>query len=368
MSLMQPLAVRGPVATMLTLAALLCLLVPHARAQSGAGAGANPAMNATTPVTAQPWREAVLSVSDIERSARFFIEIGGYERKWRGAPEARELAAWGLPADTRAEALLIGPPGQDSGLLRLLRFDNAGRRQPMRPGSRAWDTGCYFSVMVRMKDMQSIYDDAIELGWWTETPIVDLKFGSSQLKVVIFRGPDGLQVQGYERLSPPLPETIPPFERMTRPFNMMQMVRDRDAAYAFYTQVLGFDTFYLGKPYLAEEPEFMPLGIPYNLTTSVAYKAGIVYPQPGEFGRMETIEIDGLEGRDYADQCEAPNLGILAVRFPVADAQEARSLINARGWNSSATSRYALPPYGEVERFSVKTPDGAIIEFFSQED
>ena len=40
-----------------------------------------------------------------------------------------------------------------------------------RPGSRAWDTGCYFSLMVRMKGMPSIYDDAIRLGWWTETPI-----------------------------------------------------------------------------------------------------------------------------------------------------------------------------------------------------
>ena len=46
--------------------------------------------------------------------------------------------------------------------------------------------------------------DAIDLGWWTETPITPLDFGTSKLKVVIFRGPQGIQVQGYERLSPSL--------------------------------------------------------------------------------------------------------------------------------------------------------------------
>ena len=55
--------------------------------------------------------------------------------------------------------------------------------------------------MVRMKDMASIYDDAIAMGWWTETPITYLEFGTSKLNVVIFRGPDGMQVQGYERLA-----------------------------------------------------------------------------------------------------------------------------------------------------------------------
>ena len=51
----------------------------------------------------------------------------------------------------------------------------------------------------------------------TETPITALRFGESDLRVVIYRGPDGVQVQTYDRLSPPLPEVIPDFERMTAP-------------------------------------------------------------------------------------------------------------------------------------------------------
>ena len=320
---------------------------------------------AESPATERPWQEAVVSVTELDRSARFFIEIGGYEVKWRGRVDRGELAAFGLPQTASGEALLLGPADADSGLLRLIRFDGVGRRTPMRPGSRPWDTGCYFSLMVRMKGMQSIYDDAIALGWWTETPITYLEFGESKLNVVIFKGPDGLQVQGYERLSPALPAAVGDFERMTRPFNVMQMVRDRDVAYGFFTNVLGFATFYNGDPYVAETPEYMPLGIPINLTTSVRYRAGIVYPQPGEFGRMEMIEIMDLDGRDYAAECRAPNLGILAVRFEVEDLGTLRETLEARSQTAIASPQaYSLEPYGAVETIELTTPDGAVIQFF----
>ncbi|MDJ0655215.1 MAG: hypothetical protein QNJ40_13720 [Xanthomonadales bacterium] len=315
-------------------------------------------------ITREVWREAVVSVTDLDRSARFFREIGGYQVHWRGPLTRSGIRAWNLADSASGEALLLGPADARDGLLRLVRFDNAGDRSPMRPGSRAWDTGCYFSLMVRMKDMPAIYDDAIALGWWTETPITYLEFGESRLNVMIFRGPDGVQVQGYERLAPPLPDAIPEFERLTRPFNMMQMVRDRDAAYDFFTRVLGFATFYKGKPYTAAEPTHTPLGIPLNLTTTVRYQAGIVYPREGEFGRMEMIEVMDLEGRDHADRCAAPNLGILAVRFPVESADAAAEEIQARGWSlETEPQTVEISPYGQLELFSVRTPDGAIVQF-----
>ncbi len=316
------------------------------------------------PVTAEPWREAVVSVTDLDRSAAFFKSIGGYRERWRGPVDAGELELFGLSAGASGEALLLGPEGATAGLVRLVRFDDAGPRVPMRPGSRPWDTGCYFSLMVRVKDMQAVYTDAIRLGWWTETPITYLEFGESKLNVVIFKGPDGLQVQGYERLSPPLPEAVGEFERMTRPFNVMQMVRDRDIAYDFFANVLGFATFYNGPPYVADEPEYMPLGIPVNLTTSVRYRAGIVYPLPGEFGRMEMIEIMDLDGRDYAARCHAPNLGILAVRFDVHSLSALAAVLEQRGKvETPPPTELVLPPYGRFSGTSVRTPDGAIIQF-----
>jgi len=320
-------------------------------------------------VTSNAWQEVVVSVTDLDRSAQFFTQIGGYQVKWRGPLAAENGRAWGLPKGASGEAMLLGPARYQTGLIRLIRFDNAGRKRPTRPGSRAWDSGCYFSLMVRMKDMSAIYDDAIALGWWSETPMTYLEFGSSKLNVMIFKGPDGLQVQGYERLAPPLPDAIPDFTRMTGPFNLMQMVRDRDRSYDFFTNTLGFDSFYKGKPYLSPEPVFMPLGIPKNLTTSVRYQAGIVYPQPGEFGRMEMIEIMDLDGHDFANRCDAPNLGILSVRFEVSNLTEARAtLLEQGGRVVRSSSEVELPPYGRVKSIRVKTPDGANIEFYERNE
>ena len=312
-----------------------------------------------------PWQEAVISVTDIDETARFFVEIGQYEVKWRGPVDPSEIASWGLPVTASGESMLLGPAGYRTGLVRLIRFDDAGRKVPTRPGSRAWDTGCFFSLMVRMQGIQSIYDDAIRLGWWTETPITYLEFGTSKLNIVIFRGPDGVQVQGYERLEPPLPADIPPFARMAGPFNVMQTVRDRDATHRFYTEILGFDSFYKGAPFTADVPTPTPLGIPINLTTTSAYRAGIVYPTPGEFGRMEMIEFMDLDGNDYAEQCAAPNLGILAVRFPVDDATAAVSALAERDWPvHRSLANVSIAPYGELRLFSVKTPDGANLQVF----
>ena len=65
----------------------------------------------TEPVTRQPWQEVVVSVSDLDRTARFFVQIGDYEAKWRGPLHPSLVAAWELAEDATGEALLIGPDG-----------------------------------------------------------------------------------------------------------------------------------------------------------------------------------------------------------------------------------------------------------------
>lgn len=311
---------------------------------------------------------ATASVTDLDRTARFFRELGAYEAVFRGPLDPREIAAFGLPAGASGEALVLKAPGSEHSYVRLVRFDDAGPKVPTRPGARAWDTGCIWSLMVRAKDLDAIYADAVAMGWWTETPITYLEFGASKLNVVVFRGPDGVQVQAYERLSPALPEGFTPFERLSQPFNIMQMSADREAARHLMEDVLGFERFWYGPPYTDAEPTFMPLGIPKNLTTSVPYKAGIFYPVPGEYGRMEYIEIDGLEGRDHSGLCHAPNLGWLSVVYPVDNAAATREAIAARGWPiETEPYRTSRGPYGEVTVFAIRTPDGAIIEFLGRD-
>ncbi|MEM1148721.1 MAG: hypothetical protein AAGH49_13085, partial [Pseudomonadota bacterium] len=188
--------------------------------------------------------------------------------------------------------------------------------------------------------------------------------------IVVFKGPDGLQVQAYERLNRPVPEGYTPFERLSRPFNIMQMTRDREAVRELMEDVLGFQRVWYGKPRVDQEPVLMPLGIPQNLTTSVPYKAGIFTPQTQTlYGRMEYIEIDGLKGFDYAERCQAPNLGWLSVTYPVDSVSETKATISARGWAiEQDIYKTHRPSFGLLEIVSIKAPDGAMIEFAESGD
>ena len=288
-------------------------------------------------ITQMPWTEVVIGVQGFDDVPRLFTEIAEFETIMRNDTE------WVLRAR-----------GADGGSVRFKRVDE--NAIPTRPfGSRSWDTGCFFSVMMRAKNLPSIIEDAKAIGWAPLTEMAYLEFGPSKLNIVVLgHEKTGIQVQLYERLTTPLPEGFTPFERLSRPFNMMQMVEDRDAAYTFYRQGLGFDNFYFGKPSISETPEINPLGIPKDLTTKIAYHAGITTPKSGlEWGRMEMIQVDMEKGKDLSDRCLRSNIGITEVRFGVDSLQEAEANLKGR----------KISYQRDDLALRIKTPDGANITF-----
>ena len=70
-----------------------------------------------------------------------------------------------------------------------------------------------------------------------------------------------------------------------------------------------------------------------------------------------------MDGQDYRDRCNAPNLGILAVRF-ISD--EVAALEQHLQEHDVATSTYEstdLSDLGVGTVLQIKSPDGAIIQF-----
>ncbi|MFW5816856.1 MAG: CpcT/CpeT family chromophore lyase, partial [Wenzhouxiangella sp.] len=228
----------------------------------------------------------------------------------------------------------------------------------------AWDSGGYFSLMMRARGRESVYRDALALGWTAESEPVRFEFPPSVLANVVLKGPDGINIALYERLEPPL-DAFWQFERLSQPFNAMQMVADIDRADAFFTSVLGMAHFWAGD-YLDPEPGPNNFGLPHNLTTEIPRRTRILQPKAGETGRLELMQFAGLDGRDLSERARPPNLGIVSVRYPVADAEAALVQVRAAGgeaWRGPATIN--LPPYGRVRVFAVRAPDGAIVELFS---
>ena len=291
-------------------------------------------------ITQEPWKEVVITVERFQDIAPLFTQIGGFEILEQSETD-----------------LVLGAKGADGGFVRLRQI---GKAEPARPAtSRAWDKGCYFSVMMRAKNLPSIIEDAAKLGWTPLTELAYLEFGPSKLNIIVLTHKSGMRVQLYERLTTPLPEGFTPFERLSRPFNIMQMVEDRDTGYDFFQQKLGFDTFFYGKPYVSKTKQVTPIGIPTELTTTIPYKTGIMTPKTGlEYGRMEMIDIEGMEdGVNFADRCNYNHTGIVAVRFNVDDIDAVREELQKRDVKIQKPSDNSL---------SVKTPDGSNIEFYQE--
>lgn len=291
------------------------------------------------PVVSQPWDAVGIGTYDPADFARLFTDIGGYTVIDRD----------GTKLTLRKDG--VGP---------RIVLDKMPASAPMARAAdaKSWEPGCYWSLMMRAKNVPSIVADAEALGWLPKTPVAYLEFGPSKLNVVVLtHQKTGMQVQLYERLTTPLPDGYPDFDRIGIPFNIMQMASDRDATFAMFTQQLNFATFYHGEPYLSPEPELMPLGIPVALTTTVPYRASIVSPLDGmETGRFEMIEImgqeAGLKGRDFTKSCTNDAVGLTEVIYDVPHTRPIFDRLESAG----AT---VIPDKGLV----LVAPDGARIRF-----
>ena len=314
-------------------------------------------------VRAQPtdgWTEAVVSVREFAPTERLFTELGGWRLADEGAVSKDMLGYWRLPEAAAGSYRRICAPQAEVGCIRLIRFTGV-EQEPIRPAARAWDTGGIFSLMVRSDDVPALYEEALEMGWWAESPPIRFQFGTSDLRNVVLTGPNGIHVAAYERISPDF--TAFPVGRISQVFNTMRMVRNQPGAKAFYEK-LGFKPRF-DSDYEPLEPAWSNFGIPRNFTPIIRRKAAAMQPWDGEWGRVEVMQIVGFEGRDHSERARPPNLGILSVRYPVANLAAYRQMLEGRGIEIAYSARdIDIGGLGKADIFAVRAPDGALTEFY----
>ncbi|NVE95649.1 hypothetical protein HUO12_12140 [Altererythrobacter sp. JGD-16] len=310
-----------------------------------------------------PWSEAIVSVSDLQESSSWLIKDGDWRIIAEGELEASELLYWKQTEGVGAAFRLICAAKEETGCIRFIRFDGAEKQRPIRRTARPWDTGGIFSIMLRSEDTEALYEAAIARGWWAESEPYRFSFGGSDLVNVVIRGPHGVNYALYEREAPPF--TGFPIGRLSQAFNTMRMVKDQPASLAFYHDTLGLDVLF-DAPFTDPEPRSNNFSVPANLATTLVRRAAVVQPKlPGETGRIEVMQFEGFEGRDLSEHAVPPNLGILSVRYPVADLAGYRSMLETRGVTIDYEGQNVpIPGIGTVDIFAVRSPDGAITEFY----
>ncbi|MFZ2998675.1 VOC family protein [Sphingobium sp.] len=313
--------------------------------------------------------EMLWSVFDIDRACAALVDVAGYVRTDLPDAGPDQAAAWGLP-DSRARIRqsLLTAPSDPGNALRLVCFEGR-ERVLIRPSQRTWDTGGIFDLDIFSRDARAAYRALVERhGWTAFGEPVDYVLGHFDVTQVVARGPDGIVLAIIEpRQHSEVP--LPPPGALSRIFNATQIVRDMDAAIAFFTDILGWRVTMAMDIDDAVEPGAGVLGLPMPYAQTVRRRMAIVHPDGTNDGSVELLQIDGLHGHDYAARATAPNIGLFAARFPVTDADATAAAIVARGGTlHCAPCDVAIAGIGHTRLFAIRTPEGAILEFFQITD
>jgi hypothetical protein len=314
------------------------------------------------PIIGKGWQEAVVHVANPAPWVAFLTEDAGWRVMSRGRIDGSVIAAWKLPATVTGTEILLANPGDTKGWVRLVTLRGVDS-QVIRPASQAWDPGGWFSLMTRSRDATAIYNKAIARGWTAYNSPQEFSFGGVALKNVVIRGPEGVNVAIYERVSPKLEgwETI---RGISRVFNVMTMVKDFEAERKFFQDGLGFGAWFVGN-YEDQVPVATNFGLPVNLSTSIPRRSGILWESQGEDGRVEVMRFMGLEGVDQSPRASFANRGIVSIRIPVADLTVWTARARANGITvNQAAAPIKLPPYGNVRHAWVQSPNGGLVEAF----
>ena len=316
----------------------------------------------TKSFTVSGWREVLVSVSNLNRHQRFLKQIAGWENRYSGSLDKRQIEAWALEDSVSATEDLWANEGDKSGFIRLVKFENVSQDR-IRPNDQAWDTGGIFDFNVRVKDLDKKFQEMQSRGWWGYSNPHAFKFGKFHVTEWIAREADGMAVALIQRHLPKL-EGWPNLREFSRTFNSTQIVSNMEESRRFYMDILGFKKYLYAKSKSSEDGQNV-LGLPLNLAKSNEREIWILHPEGSNEGSVELLSFDGVIGRDFASKAKPPNLGIFMLRFPVKGIDSlARHLATHNIYTDIIT--VSMPPYGQVKRFTIQSPNGSWLEFFEE--
>ncbi|MEJ2533987.1 MAG: VOC family protein [Gammaproteobacteria bacterium] len=308
------------------------------------------------------WSELVLSVSDLQRHARFYREIAGWEQRAAGPLDAQALAGWCLDPEMPGRQALFGNPGTVRGFVRLVRFEAASQVQ-IRSNAQAWEAGGILDFNVRVPDMERKFTQMQADGWLAHSDPLQFRFGPFVVNEWIAVGPDGASLALIERVEPPL-EGWPQLRDFSRTFNSTQVVKDFEAARSFYQDVLGFRE-YLSHEGPSPAPGENVLGLPWEVAASSPRRVWIGSPAGDNEGSVELLAFDGLSGRHFGERAVPPNLGMLMLRFPIRGIDAFAEHLAKHGVEPvCGIHAVDFEPHGPARQLSIRAPDGAWLDFY----
>jgi len=308
-------------------------------------------------------RSVTVAVSDLDRAASFFSSGLGYESKGLGdfSDHDRDLAlAWRLPHGLRGRYAVMGPPGVDSSVIRLLSFSS--------PGEHIWDEDDHFhdtgpfalNFRVRSLDQTLASLEASGAHKRTERkhwPVFD-GVSADECQWV---DPDGLVIDVFELSGSKVANHFGELETLTSGIHTVVMhSNDADRSKSFY-QGLGFSVLY---DQVLKDVEWLT-GLPEG---SELRNVNLQKPELSPLGRVEITAHEGNPGADKRNVAVPPNIGILALSFETDDLEHTAELVTGLGGLAIGEGAgLTIPPWGAIRLRTFFGLNGEVLEFFQRD-
>jgi catechol 2,3-dioxygenase-like lactoylglutathione lyase family enzyme len=314
-------------------------------------------------------QEMVVSVKFLERETEMYKKVAGWEVANEGQASSDQAVHWGLSDNVVINEVVLRVPGTEQGFLRLVQFVDIPQVR-IRSSGRHFDTGGIFNINAWVKDMDGIFEELRDHGFSSFSDPTYYNLFGERFGGGVLRGHDDIVVNLLHRVNE-ANLTVAPFSKMSQIDNATQIVSDYDESFDFFVNKMGWHVRWEASPTWPEDGA-NNMGLPNSLVQEGKVHeraASFMLDEDADGGRIEIFGVDGIAGQDFSDRAHPPNLGILTYRVHVPDLEEYVNRIADNGVEPIRPLRtFEIAPYGEVKTVVVRSPVGAWIELFEQQN
>ncbi len=308
--------------------------------------------------------EVVYSVGNMEKVEHFFCGYGGLNVVGNYETDRTVLDFWNLEPHVTASEKLIRFNNHEAGSIRLIKYNNV-EQEYIRSSQNPWDVGGIMDINLRVPEVAQTFNDIRELGFHGLSDPLLQKMGPFELYDILMKGYDDIIIAFTHRVQPPL-ELPAGYKIPSHVYNSSITVRNLDEARDFYVNTLGFSLLneYQVKK---EAPIENMFNIPINMIEDVTCKVNMFSLDGTRDVMFQVCEFEGVTGKDFTKKVAPPNRGLLLYRCEVEGLEAYyQSLIKVDAEIHKKFQKLVIEPYGEVNSFSVISPNAVIWEFIEK--
>ncbi len=308
--------------------------------------------------------EVVYSVGNMEKVEHFFCDYGGLNVVGNYETDRTVLDFWNLEPYVTASEKLIRFNNHKAGSIRLIKYNNV-EQDYIRSSQNPWDVGGIMDINLRVPEVAQTFNDIRELGFHGLSDPLLQKMGPFELYDILMKGYDDIIIAFTHRVQPPL-ELQEGYKIPSHVYNSSITVKSLDKAKQFYVDVLGFSLLneYEVKKDAPIENMF---NIPMNMIENVTCKVNMFSLDGSRDVIFQACEFEGITGKDFTKLAIPPNRGFLMYRCEIEEIEAYYKKLLEKGIKMyKELQKIIIQPYGNVQCFAIKSPNGVIWEFLEK--